>query len=115
MNIENIRSICNALPGTTEDVKWGHDLAFSIGAKMFCVAGLDQSPTSITFKVEDSEFDELCTRPGFSPAPYLARYKWIAVDDLNRLTLPECNEFIGKSYGLVKAKLSGKIRKELGI
>lgn len=43
MIIEDIQTICKSLPGVTEDIKWGHDLVFSIGGKMFCVVGLDQA------------------------------------------------------------------------
>ena len=38
MDIEKLRAICKALPAVTEDIKWEHDLVFSIGGKMFCVA-----------------------------------------------------------------------------
>ncbi len=55
MNIEGIQNICRQLPGVTEDIKWEHDLVFSIGGKMFCVVGLDQSPTTASFKVNDEE------------------------------------------------------------
>jgi predicted DNA-binding protein (MmcQ/YjbR family) len=64
MDIEDIQAICKKLPATTEDIKWGHDLVFSIAAKMFCVVGLDQSPTSASFKVKEESFDEMCSREG---------------------------------------------------
>jgi predicted DNA-binding protein (MmcQ/YjbR family) len=51
MNVEDIQLICKALPSVTEDIKWEHDLVFSIGGKMFCVVGLEQSPTTASFKV----------------------------------------------------------------
>lgn len=35
MDIEVMRSICQSFPGVTEDVKWEHDLVFSVGLKMF--------------------------------------------------------------------------------
>ena len=41
MNIEHLREYCLSFPGATEDVKWGSDLCFSVGAKMFCVTGAD--------------------------------------------------------------------------
>ena len=115
MNIENIRSICRELPGVTEDIKWKHDLVFSVGAKMFCVVGLDQSPTSASFKVRDDEFEEICSRPGFKPAPYVAKYKWVLVEDINKITKAEWKSFIQQSYDLVKAKLPVKLRKQIGI
>ena len=42
MNIEEIQNLCKQLPGVTEDIKWGNDLCFSVGGKMFLVAGLEQ-------------------------------------------------------------------------
>jgi predicted DNA-binding protein (MmcQ/YjbR family) len=62
MHIEDIQTICRALPGVTEDIKWEHDLVFSIGGKMFCVVGLDESPTSASFKITDEEFEEMSSR-----------------------------------------------------
>jgi predicted DNA-binding protein (MmcQ/YjbR family) len=115
MDIENIRSICQQLPAVTEDIKWKQDLVFSIGAKMFCVVGLDQLPTSASFKVKDDEFEEVCSRPGFKPAPYVAKYKWVWVDDINRMKKAEWKNFIQQSYNLVKAKLPAKLRKQLGV
>ena len=115
MNIEDIQSICRALPAITEDVKWGHDLVFSIGGKMFCVVGLDQSPTTASFKVSDEEFDEMCNRPGFKPAPYVAKYKWVFIDDINKIKGAEWKQRIRISYDLVKEKLSGKLKKQLNL
>ena len=31
MNQKQVRSLCGRWPGVTEDVKWGHDLIFSVG------------------------------------------------------------------------------------
>jgi predicted DNA-binding protein (MmcQ/YjbR family) len=114
MNIEDIRTICSNMPGVTEDVKWGNDLVFSIGGKMFCVAGLDQSPTTASFKVTDEEFAEMCNRPGFKPAPYVAKYKWVWIDDINKMKMKEWKHYLKQSYELVKEKLPAKIKKQLG-
>ncbi len=46
---------------------------------MFCVVGLDQFPTTASFKVKEDEFDEMCNRNGFKPAQYVARYKWVGL------------------------------------
>ena len=47
MTIEGLRSICRSLPGITEDVKWGSDLCFLVGGKMFVAELLLQSPYQI--------------------------------------------------------------------
>ena len=115
MNIEDLQSICKKLPAVTEDIKWGHDLVFSVGGKMFCVAGLDQSPTSASFKVKDEEFDEMSSREGFKPAPYVAKYKWVWTDDISKMSKKEWAHYVQQSYELVKAKLSPKAKREAGL
>ena len=113
MNIEELQNLCKSLPAVTEDIKWENDLCFCIGAKMFCVVGLNQSPTSASFKVLDEEFEELSTRKGFIPTPYVARYKWVLVEDINTLSTNEWKHYITQSYNLIKDKLPAKIKKEL--
>jgi len=115
MNVEDIQTICLKLKGVKEDIKWGHDLVFSIGEKMFCVVGLEQTPTSASFKVTDEEFEEMCNRPGFKPAPYVAKYKWVWTEDINNMKAKEWKQYLLQSYELVKNKLPAKTKKQLGL
>ncbi len=108
MNIESIREICLSLPAVTEDIKWGNDLCFSIGGKMFCVAGL-LSPLSVCFKVPEEDFADLSIVKGCRPAPYTAKYHWIMVEEMHVYTAPEWAMRISISYKLVRAKLTQKI------
>ena len=112
MNIETLREICMKLPFVTEDVKWGNDLCFCIGAKMFCVAPLNNI-FSITVKVTDDEFQELTHIDGIVPAPYVAKYKWILVTDIDKYSAKEWEQYIHQSYELVKAKLPKKLLQQL--
>ena len=114
MNIESLRDFCRTLPAVTEDVKWGHDLCFSVAGKMFCVAALD-GPLSVSFKVKDDEFDEISSSPGFRPAPYAARYKWVLVEEVNNLSRKEWAHYIRQSYDLVKAKLPKSVARKHGL
>lgn len=113
MDIEQIQTICRQLKGVTEDIKWEHDLVFSVGGKMFCVVGLDQSPVTASFKVNDNEFDEMSNWPGFKPAPYVAKYKWVLIEDINKMKLADWKKYIQRSYNLVKEKLPAKLKKQL--
>ena len=115
MNIEEIQIICRQLPGVTEDIKWEHDLVFSVGGKMFCVVGLDESPTTASFKVTDEEFEEISNWPGFKPAPYVAKYKWVKIEDINKMKKTDWKKYLQQSYELVRDKLSLKLRKQLGL
>lgn len=114
MNIETLREMCRSLPAVTEDIKWGHDLCFSVAGKMFCVAGLD-GPLTVSFKVRDDEFDEVSSSPGLRPAPYVARYKWVLVEEIDRLSRMEWEHYVKQSYELVKAKLPKKVARQHGL
>jgi predicted DNA-binding protein (MmcQ/YjbR family) len=108
MTLEDIRNICIALPDVTEDIKWGNDICFNISGKMFFVTSAGTSPTGASFKVGEEDFELLIERNGFGPAPYLARHKWVWVDDIGKVGDKEWKKFIEGSYKLVKAKLKKK-------
>lgn len=114
MLIEDIQNICKKFPHVTEDIKWESHLCFCVGEKIFIITSPDESPVSASFKVNDEDFAELREREGFQPAPYLARYKWIHVDNINRFSKKQWEDYLGKAYELVKAKLPSKKKKELG-
>ncbi len=80
MNGEAVRTICLALPAATETIKWGADLVFSVGDKMFCVTSFEE-PFKCSFKVANEAFEEMSCREGFIPAPYLTRAKWVLVSN----------------------------------
>ena len=113
MSIETIRGIALKLPDVKEDIKWGQDLCFCIAEKMFCVTGLHEGPVSLSFKVPDEDFEELSERSGFIPAPYMARHKWILIQDIKKVPKKELEKFISQSYALVKAKLPKKLQEKL--
>ena len=114
MDIESLRDMCRTLPAVTEDIKWGHDLCFSVAGKMFCVAALE-GPLTVSFKVRDDEFDELSTSPGMRPAPYVARYKWVLVEDVRKLSRKDWAHYVKQSYDLVRAKLPKKVARQHGL
>jgi predicted DNA-binding protein (MmcQ/YjbR family) len=114
MNTEELQSFCKSLPGVTEDIKWGNDLCFSIGKKMFCVTGL-HPPMTVSLKVKDDEFDELIDTQDIVSAPYVGRYKWILIERTERFTKKEWQHYIRQSYELIKAQLPKKTLKELGL
>lgn len=115
MVIEDIQNICKKFPLVTEDIKWETHLCYCIGEKIFIITSPDASPVNASFKVDDEDFAELMEKEGFIPAPYLARYKWIHVDNISRLSNKQWEEYLRKAYELVKAKLPTKKKKELGI
>jgi len=110
MNIEQLRKFCLSFPGATEDIKWGADLCFSVGGKMFVVTGAD-SMGGLSLKCTPEKFEELIERDGIDPAAYVGRYKWVHIDDLAAVTAAELKSLIEQSYRLVFDKLPPKVKK----
>ncbi len=115
MTIEDIQNICKKYKGVTEDIKWEDHLCFNVGGKMFLVTNPDSVPSTASFKVSDEIFEELIAKEGFLPAPYLARYRWVYLDNINRLSVPEWETYIKQAYALISSKLPAKVRKELSL
>ena len=116
MNIETIRRSCLSLPHVEEDVKWGHDLCFLVGRKMFCVLNLEPQRGDrswVAFKATPEEFAELTECEGVIPAPYMARNHWVSLEDYSTLPGRELEARLARSYELVKATLSKKLQAAL--
>lgn len=114
MDASALRTWVGDWPGVEDSVKWEDDLVFTVAAKMFCVGCLrGPQAGSLSFKVEDERFLELTERPGFIPAPYLARAHWIQVARPERLPPDELQALLRRSYELVRTKLPKKTQREL--
>jgi len=113
MDLEALRKFCLAFPGATEDIKWGADLCFCVGAKMFCVTSADSDHGGMSIKCTPEKFDELIEREGIDPAAYVGRYKWVHITNLNAVKPDELKFLIEKSYQLVFDKLPPKVKKTI--
>jgi predicted DNA-binding protein (MmcQ/YjbR family) len=114
MDIEQVRTFCLSFSNVTEDVQWGSDLLFRIGGKMFAVAALDASSSRrLSFKCTPETFAELTEREKIVPAPYVARYHWVALERFDALPDRELQSLLKKAYELVREKLPNKIKKQL--
>jgi predicted DNA-binding protein (MmcQ/YjbR family) len=105
VTIESLRKICRALPAVTEDVKWGADLCFLVGEKIFVAVNLEP-PHQVSFKCTPETFGELIEWPGIIPAPYMARNMWVQEQALGEtLERAEFAALVRNSYDLVVGKL----------
>jgi len=110
MNTEQLRNFCLTFPGATEDVKWGADLCFCVGAKMFCVTGVDSNLTGLSIKCTPETFSALIEIDGIDPAAYVGRYGWVRISKLDSLSIDRLKELISTSYQLVFEKLPRNVR-----
>jgi predicted DNA-binding protein (MmcQ/YjbR family) len=104
---------CRSLPHATEDVKWGNDLVFSIGGKMFAGFAKNGKDASFGCKVPEEDFAALTSIDGIKPAAYAARFHWIDVEDPKVLPESEALALIRGSYEMVKAKLPMRLQREI--
>jgi predicted DNA-binding protein (MmcQ/YjbR family) len=92
----------------------GDDLVLKINGKMFAVVVLEPAKVWLSFKCSPEEFAQLIERPGIIPAPYSARYHWVALETEDALTVSELKTLLRRSYDLVVEKLPKKARAALG-
>lgn len=112
MNAAALERLCMSFQGTTTDVKWGNDLCYLIGTKMYCVRAID-GPLNVSFKTTPEDFAELTEREGIIPAPYVARYHWVRVENPAALKPSEWTHFVKQSYSLVLDGLPKKLKDAL--
>ncbi len=103
-----------AMPGAAFDVKWGVDHVFSVGGKMFAVAGEDGAG-HYAFKASDLAFEMLVEQGVARPSPYLARAKWVQLVAHDALEDAELKSYLAEAHRLVAAKLTKKARAALGL
>jgi predicted DNA-binding protein (MmcQ/YjbR family) len=114
MDIEQVQTYCLSFPHVTEEILWGNDLVFKIGGKMFAVIGLDAaSDHCMSFKCTPEKFAELIEQDGIAPAPYVARYHWVALERFTALSEKELKSLLRTAYDLIFEKLPKKLKMQL--
>lgn len=117
MTRDEFNAFCKSLPATTHVVQWGNSDVWKVGGKLFAVCGWAEDAPAFTFKVTELGFEVLGDMPGLRPAPYLASrgMKWIQHYAEPGLSDPELESHIRASYDMIAAKLTKKIKAELGL
>jgi predicted DNA-binding protein (MmcQ/YjbR family) len=112
---EAFTAFVTALPAVTINPQWGSQVA-KVGGKAFCLLGEqpDGGPGSIVFKVSEIAFDGLVELEGIVQAPYFAKRQWVSVAP-GALERELLEGYIRQSHALVTAKLTRKLRAELGL
>lgn len=114
LTLEQLDALCGRWPGVTRDIKWGDNLVYSVGGKMFVITAADKPAMErLAVKVPAERFLELTDQPGIIPSPYLARAHWVAVTEALRFPASALEDFIRDSYTEVRAKLTRKFQATL--
>ena len=113
MTKDELHEAAMALPGTTLDIKWGDDHCYCVGGKMFCAT--DGGYSNLSFKASDIAFEALTSTGRAAPAKYLARAKWVSLDDLSKADAAEVADWVRSAHRIVASGLPKKTQRELGI
>jgi predicted DNA-binding protein (MmcQ/YjbR family) len=108
---EAIDAFCLSLAAATMNVQWGVDRCYKVGGKMFAVVG---PGGTLAFKANDVAFEMLVETGQARPAPYMARAKWVFVDDPGAFD-GDLRPYLAEAHALTAAKLTRKARAGLGL
>jgi len=101
------------LPKVTLVRQWRDDSVAKVGGKIFAL--LDRDPGEVWLKVSDMAYELLTELDGVRPAPYFARAGWVAISAASPLSGDEVEAYIREAHRIVAAKLTRKVRAELGL
>ncbi|MHB0951072.1 MAG: MmcQ/YjbR family DNA-binding protein [Allorhizobium sp.] len=105
-------AFAKSLAGVTLVDQWESRVA-KVGGKVFAL--LTDGEARIVVKVSEESFEILTALDGIEQAPYFAKRKWIAIASTAPLSEEELRHYLVRSYELVVAGLTKKLRSELGI
>jgi predicted DNA-binding protein (MmcQ/YjbR family) len=112
---QRIEQYCLALPGSRLSVQWGDTRVFKVCEKIFVLLAGPSEPWGASFKVTPDSYELLIGAKAARPAPYLAKAKWVRVENLDVMDVPELLARFGQSYRLIAAGLSKTQRTALGM
>ncbi|MEM6385279.1 MAG: MmcQ/YjbR family DNA-binding protein [Pseudomonadota bacterium] len=117
MTRDGFNEYCKAKQGSTHVVQWGNADVWKIGGKVYALCGWNNGAAAFTFKVSEMIYEALQDQPGYRPAPYLASrgMTWLQIHEPDHVADNVIFQHIDASFDLVVAKLTKKVRAELGL
>ena len=112
MTPAEIDAFCLSLPAATGEIQWETDRVFKVGGKMFAVLG---PSGTLSFKANDVAYEMLNETGAARPAPYLARAKWVFLDDPASFDEADLKAYVKEAHAIIAARLTRKQRTALGL
>ena len=100
-------------PGVRFVDQWDSHVA-KVGDKVFAVLG-EREDWRLVVKCSEESFEILTSLEGIAQAPYFAKRKWVSIGDHSPLEEEELQHYVRRSYELVAAGLTKRLRAEFGI
>lgn len=116
--LERTRAMLLKLPRVAETMQWGANLVFwtvdkAVGGKMFALIDLEpaEGAAALAFAAGPVRGPALLEMDGVTPAPYLARAHWVAVQDWQVLTGAELAAELEVAYHYVGGRMPGRVQR----
>jgi predicted DNA-binding protein (MmcQ/YjbR family) len=110
MTRQDLEAMAFALPAVTRVVQWGASDVYKVGGKVFAICGDE----AVSFKVGEIAFMVLTESGIGRQAPYCAKGQWAAVS-YGAADAADFADWLATAHGLIAAKLTKKLRAELGL
>ncbi len=108
---------CSTLKAATHVIQWSNASVWKVGGKIFAICShLGRGDAQkISFKCSELSYRLLCEQPGIVPAPYLARAKWVQLEEGEAMSDEDIRLYIAEAHRIVAGKLTKALRAELGL
>src|ERR1700730_10745190 len=101
--LKQLRSLCLALPETSEVEAWGHP-TFRAGKKMFAAFGEGDEGLTLGLKVGFERQDQLLEDTRFFPTPYAPHQGWVSLRLDAQSDWGEVDDLVKEAYRQVALK-----------
>jgi predicted DNA-binding protein (MmcQ/YjbR family) len=109
---EEVEAAAMALPAVTRVVQWGDSNVYKLGGKVFAMC---HPSGGLSFKVSPIGFVVLTEAGGPGrQAPYCAKGHWVNVA-LDGAPDEDIADWLATAHSLIAAKLTRKVRADLGL
>ncbi len=117
MTRDEFDAFCGQLPATTHVVQWGNASVWKVGGKIFAICSRwgEGQHDRVGFKCSDISYSLLTQQEGIVPAPYLARAKWVQVEEADAMSDDDVKAYLEAAHRIIAGKLTKKMQKELGL
>jgi predicted DNA-binding protein (MmcQ/YjbR family) len=101
-SLMQLRTLCLALPETSEALAWGHPV-FKAGSKTFAAIEPIEGRPSMAFRLDPVDVDLLLRKPHFFETPY-GRGLWVSAWADAKLDWKLVSDLVERSYRIVALK-----------
>ncbi|MDR7077170.1 putative DNA-binding protein (MmcQ/YjbR family) [Neobacillus niacini] len=96
--LDNVRTICLALPEAVEVIDgFGHN-TFKINRKSFVISGESEKGFSLSFKSDRETQELLLQKEHFYKTPHIGHHGWVSIQNPDQEVWEELTDLIQEAY-----------------